>query len=304
MLVHEAACRPPRPSSASGGSASIATGLTFLETIANPYTTVLGASATPPRASIWPSRATASAGFSGPIIGSMFFYSKDAAGPQHRQPDALDSLRRRWPCVVMVLAVDFLLRRGARHQDRGRLPPGRRPARRFAFHLVAPALRDGGGGAVLLRRRAGRHLQLLHQLHDRRSPRIPDSWRNSLTNNWTEVKTTFTKEDIQDLTSFVNKLNKQADPVSKFIVRQMADADEATSAGKFKTLESYDGKKVPSPCARSDAGTEQDRAAELRQEDFGWKAKESAGRSSQHPRTLRGCPSFQGNGGATRPPPG
>ena len=36
----------------------------------------------------------------------------------------------------------------------------------LAFHLVASALRDGGGRAVPLRRGPGRHFQLLHQLHD------------------------------------------------------------------------------------------------------------------------------------------
>ena len=49
------------------GVCVIATGLTFLETIANPYTTVLGDPRNmPPRASIWPNPATASAGSAGP----------------------------------------------------------------------------------------------------------------------------------------------------------------------------------------------------------------------------------------------
>jgi FHS family L-fucose permease-like MFS transporter len=62
------------------GVCIIATGLTFLETIANPYTTVLGDkrySAT--RINL----AQSFNGFGwifGPIVGSMFFYSTDAAG--------------------------------------------------------------------------------------------------------------------------------------------------------------------------------------------------------------------------------
>ena len=41
-------------------------------------------------------------------------------------------------------------------------------------HLVASALFRGHPGPVLLRRRPGRHLQLPHQLHDRRGrPRFP-----------------------------------------------------------------------------------------------------------------------------------
>jgi MFS transporter, FHS family, L-fucose permease len=62
------------------GVCAIATGLTFLETIANPYTTVLG---NPRWAATRINLAQSCNGVGwifGPIIGSMFFYSKDAAG--------------------------------------------------------------------------------------------------------------------------------------------------------------------------------------------------------------------------------
>jgi FHS family L-fucose permease-like MFS transporter len=62
------------------GVCVIASGLTFLETVANPYTTVLG----PPRyAATRINLAQSCNGVGwifGPIIGSMYFYSKDAAG--------------------------------------------------------------------------------------------------------------------------------------------------------------------------------------------------------------------------------
>ena len=72
---------PPRRLSAIWpASASIAAGLTFLETVANPYTTVLG----PQRyAATRINLAQSCNGVGwifGPIIGGMFFYSKDAAG--------------------------------------------------------------------------------------------------------------------------------------------------------------------------------------------------------------------------------
>ncbi len=65
-MVHEGSVSPTTAFVAFlAGVCLIATGLTFLETIANPYTTVLGdPDATPPRASIWRSPATASAGSS------------------------------------------------------------------------------------------------------------------------------------------------------------------------------------------------------------------------------------------------
>ena len=62
------------------GVCVIATGLTFLETIANPYTTVLG---DPRYAATRINLAQSCNGVGwicGPIIGGMFFYSKDAMG--------------------------------------------------------------------------------------------------------------------------------------------------------------------------------------------------------------------------------
>jgi len=62
------------------GVCLIATGLTFLETIANPYTTVLG---DPRYAATRINLAQSCNGIGwifGPIIGGMFFYSKDAMG--------------------------------------------------------------------------------------------------------------------------------------------------------------------------------------------------------------------------------
>jgi fucose permease len=62
------------------GVCVVASGLTFLETVANPYTTVLG----PPRyaaARINLAQSCNGVGWVfGPIAGSMFFYNKDAAG--------------------------------------------------------------------------------------------------------------------------------------------------------------------------------------------------------------------------------
>jgi MFS transporter, FHS family, L-fucose permease len=62
------------------GVCGIATGLTFLETIANPYTTVLGS---PRYAATRINLAQSTNGIGwifGPIVGSMYFYSKDAQG--------------------------------------------------------------------------------------------------------------------------------------------------------------------------------------------------------------------------------
>ena len=75
------------------GVCIIAAGLTFLETIANPYTTVLG----PPQyAATRINLAQSCNGIGlllGPIAGGMFFYSKNAAGESTGSETALDSVR-------------------------------------------------------------------------------------------------------------------------------------------------------------------------------------------------------------------
>ncbi|HXS96661.1 MAG TPA: MFS transporter [Candidatus Limnocylindrales bacterium] len=80
-MVHSGAVSPDMAFVAFlAGVCLIATGLTFLETIANPYTTVLG---DPQFAATRINLAQSCNGVGwifGPIVGSMYFYSKDTAG--------------------------------------------------------------------------------------------------------------------------------------------------------------------------------------------------------------------------------
>ncbi len=62
------------------GVCVIATGLTFLETIANPYTTVLGGKQYAATRINLAQSCNGIGWIFGPIVGSMFFYSKDAMG--------------------------------------------------------------------------------------------------------------------------------------------------------------------------------------------------------------------------------
>jgi len=88
------------------GVCVIASGLTFLETVANPYTTVLG----PPRyAATRINLAQSCNGIGwifGPIIGSLYFYSKDAAG-RSTGSQTLYIPYVGVAVVVMVLAAIF-----------------------------------------------------------------------------------------------------------------------------------------------------------------------------------------------------
>ncbi len=88
------------------GVCVIASGLTFLETVANPYTTVLG----PPRyAATRINLAQSCNGIGwilGPIAGGMFFYAKDASG-RSTGAETLWIPYAGVAVVVLVLAVVF-----------------------------------------------------------------------------------------------------------------------------------------------------------------------------------------------------
>jgi MFS transporter, FHS family, L-fucose permease len=92
------------------GVCLIATGLTFLETIANPYTTVLG---DPRYAATRINLAQSCNGIGwifGPIVGSMYFYSTDAAG-RSTGSQTLYIPYSAIAGVVIVLAVVFVFAR-------------------------------------------------------------------------------------------------------------------------------------------------------------------------------------------------
>lgn len=90
------------------GVCVIAAGLTFLETIANPYTTVLG---DPAYAATRINLAQSCNGIGwllGPIAGGMFFYGKDASG-RNTGADTLWIPYAGVAVVVIVLAIIFFL---------------------------------------------------------------------------------------------------------------------------------------------------------------------------------------------------
>src|ERR1019366_805086 len=80
-LVHEGSVSPDTAFIAFlAGVCLIATGLTFLETIANPYTTVLGDHRYAATRINMAQSCNGVGWIFGPIVGSMYFYSKDAMG--------------------------------------------------------------------------------------------------------------------------------------------------------------------------------------------------------------------------------
>jgi len=89
------------------GVCLIASGLTFLETIANPYTTVLGAKEYAASRINLAQSCNGIGWFFGPVAGGLFFYSKDAAG-NSTGSQTLWIPYTGVAVVVLVLALVFL----------------------------------------------------------------------------------------------------------------------------------------------------------------------------------------------------
>jgi fucose permease len=88
------------------GVCFIASGLTFLETIANPYTTVLGPNQYAATRINLAQSCNGIGWILGPIVGSMYFYSKDAAG-QSTGSQTLWIPYAGIAAVVTILAIIF-----------------------------------------------------------------------------------------------------------------------------------------------------------------------------------------------------
>src|SRR5262249_45029936 len=89
------------------GVCVIASGLTFLETVANPYTTVLGPSRYAATRINLAQSCNGVGWIFGPIIGSLYFYSKDAAG-HSTGSQTLYIPYVSVAVIVLVLAAVFL----------------------------------------------------------------------------------------------------------------------------------------------------------------------------------------------------
>jgi len=166
------------------GVCFIAAGLTFLETIANPYATVLGA---PRYAAMRINLAQSCNGIGwifGPIAGGMFFYGKDAHGVSHGS-ETLWIPYAAVAVIVLVLAVVFFF---ARIPDLR--PPDAyandetRPARSLWHHphFVAAVIAQ----FLYVAAQAGIFSFFINYMTSE-TPPIPASWQHGAFAGWFEV---------------------------------------------------------------------------------------------------------------------
>jgi fucose permease len=205
------------------GVCLIASGFTFLETIANPYTTVLG---DPRYAASRINLAQSANGIGwilGPIVGGLFFYSKDAAG-QSTGSQMLWIPYAAIAIVVAVLSIVFYFAEvpDIKAEDDYHLDDDKTTSSRsiwthphFVFAVVAQFF--------YVAAQAGIFSFLINYMTA--EPVIPASWYTETTKkwDWIEINTTFSKDDIKNLPDFAQRLKQKSDPVSIFIYSQLSE---------------------------------------------------------------------------------
>ncbi|MEN6458619.1 MAG: MFS transporter [Thermoguttaceae bacterium] len=217
------------------GVCLIASGLTFLETIANPYTTVLGApcyAAT--RINLAQSCNSVGWAF-GPFIGMVFFYSKDAAG-QSTGSQTLWIPYAIIAGVVTVLAIIFYFADvpDIRAEDDYHLDDATPGVSRSIWthpHFVAGIAAQ----FFYVAAQAGIFSFFINYM-TAEAPPISASWLSVAPESAIELNTTFSKNHLLELPSFAEKLRQKSDPVSAFIADQLSD-DSRKALATYKAGE-------------------------------------------------------------------
>ncbi len=217
------------------GVCFIASGLTFLETIANPYTTVLGPQQYAATRINLAQSANGIGWIFGPIIGSVFFYGKDAAG-QSTGSQTLWIPYAVIAGVVTILAVIFYFAEvpDIKAEDDYHLDDnGDTNVKRsiwthphFIFAVVAQFM--------YVAAQAGIFSFFINYMISPAVPPIPAAWQKSVPEGWIDVSTKFDKTNISNLPAFVEKLNqKNPDVVSAFLASTFSD-ETKEALKKFK----------------------------------------------------------------------
>jgi FHS family L-fucose permease-like MFS transporter len=210
------------------GVCVIAAGLTFLETVANPYTTVLGPSQYAATRINLAQSCNGVGWILGPIAGGLFFYSSDAAGQG-------TGSRTLWipyagvVVVVLILAAVFSFASVPEIKTVGayRLDDNTPTVSHSIWahpHFVL------GVGAQFLYV-AGQCCIFAFFINYMTSqvPPVPN-WQAGLSHGWIEIDTRMLPDELKDLRSLADKLIVKADPVSAFVSGQLSISTKAALA--------------------------------------------------------------------------
>ncbi len=204
------------------GVCAIAAGLTFLETVANPYTTVLG---DPRFAATRINLAQSCNGIGwliGPPIASVFFYSKDSAG-QSTGSQTLYIPYLIIAVVVILLAVVFYLSDvpDIKTEDDYHLDDSTPNVSHSIWahpHFVMAVAAQ----FLYVAAQAGIFSFFINYMTSE-LPQLPATWKTETTKDWIETRTVFLKSDFTDMSAFAGKLKQKPDAVSAFISSELSE---------------------------------------------------------------------------------
>jgi fucose permease len=204
------------------GVCMIAAGLTFLETIANPYTTVLGDMRYSASRINLAQSCNGIGWIFGPIVGGVFFYGQDDAGNS-------TGSQTLWipycgvAIVVLVLAVVFYYANvpDIKMEDDYHLDDSTPNVSHSIWthpHFVCAVAAQ----FLYVAAQCGIFSFFINYMTSQ-VPAIPQTWNHGVAANWIETKTTLDTSDIKDFPAFAAKLKQKSDGISAFLNSQLSD---------------------------------------------------------------------------------
>ena len=234
------------------GVCVIAAGLTFLETIANPYTTVLG----PQRyAATRINLAQSCNGVGwifGPVVASIFFYGKDAAGNSTGSETLYIPYVVIAGVVILLSAVFyFAYIPDVRAEDDYHLDDST-PSVSHSIWTHPHFVMAVAAQFFYVAAQAGIFSFFINYM-TLEVPPIPESLNSSMTklaesspgflkgwlSGWFETRTVLGAEDVKDAASLIGKLKKKADPVSSYLSGKLS-AETNKALADYKDSSSRD----------------------------------------------------------------
>lgn len=204
------------------GVCLIAAGLTFLETIANPYTTVLGDRRYAATRINLAQSCNGIGWVFGPIAGSLFFYGKDAAG-RSTGAETLWIPYAGVGVVVLILAVVFLLApvpdiktEDDYHLDDDASPGASRSIWKHPHFVMAVVAQF-----FYVAAQAGIFSFFINYMTSQVPP-IPPGPAAGALSRLVEVKTAFAADELPDPAGLAERLTRPADPLSAFLATQLS----------------------------------------------------------------------------------
>ena len=204
------------------GVCFIAAGLTFLETIANPYTTVLGPTQFAATRINLAQSCNGIGWIFGPIAGGMFFYGKDASG-------ASTGAQTLWipyagvAVVVIILSVVFYFADmpDIKTEDDYHLDDATPGVARSIWthpHFVMAVVAQ----FLYVAAQAGIFSFFINYMTSQ-VPAIPASWNSATMKSMFESSSIFSANSIKEMDSFVTKLKLPSDPIASFMNGKLSE---------------------------------------------------------------------------------